>query len=155
MTGPGSIVWLRPDLLDFPDPETALAEPNVQKFIDGKTIRKVVVVPDKLDEESERLLRELAAHRGDEALQDLADLPLERYAHTLLLSTIWRYRDWVIEAFNADLPFDEFTIKQLAGDLMEDAGYEQKLATGFNRNHAITQEGGVISDQVSLASQPQ
>lgn len=61
--------------------------------------------------------------------------------------TMWPWRDWVIEAFNKNLPYDEFVTWQVAGDLLPDATYEQKLATGFNRNHAITQEGGVIEEE--------
>ncbi|MCB0628104.1 MAG: DUF1549 domain-containing protein, partial [Lewinella sp.] len=58
--------------------------------------------------------------------------------------TMWPWRDWVIDAFNTNMPYDSFVIYQLAGDLLPQPTYEQKLATGFNRNHAITQEGGVV-----------
>lgn len=58
--------------------------------------------------------------------------------------TMWPWRDWVVRAFNDNMPYDEFITWQLAGDLLPEATYEQKLATGFNRNHAITQEGGVV-----------
>ena len=58
--------------------------------------------------------------------------------------TMWPWRDWVIRAFNENQPYDEFITWQIAGDLLPDATYEQRLATGFNRNHAITQEGGVV-----------
>jgi hypothetical protein len=61
--------------------------------------------------------------------------------------TMWPWRDWVIEAFNQNLSYDKFITWQLAGDLLPNATYEQKLATGFNRNHAITQEGGVIEEE--------
>ena len=61
--------------------------------------------------------------------------------------TIWPWRDWVINAYNQNLPYDQFVTWQLAGDLLPDASYEQKLATAFNRNHAITQEGGVINEE--------
>jgi hypothetical protein len=61
--------------------------------------------------------------------------------------TIWPWRDWVIKAFNENLPYNDFITWQLAGDLLPDASYEQKLATAFNRNHAITQEGGVINEE--------
>ncbi|MGD1889896.1 MAG: DUF1553 domain-containing protein [Cyclobacteriaceae bacterium] len=61
--------------------------------------------------------------------------------------TMWPWRDWVVKAFNKNLPYDQFITWQLAGDLLPDATYEQKLATGFNRNHAITQEGGVIEEE--------
>lgn len=61
--------------------------------------------------------------------------------------TMWPWRDWVIHAFNENLPYDEFLTWQLAGDLLPDATKEQILATGFNRNHPITQEGGVIQEE--------
>ncbi|MEZ4990462.1 MAG: DUF1553 domain-containing protein [Saprospiraceae bacterium] len=61
--------------------------------------------------------------------------------------TMWPWRDWVIDAFNTNMPYDSFVIYQLAGDLLPQPTYEQKLATGFNRNHAITQEGGVVNEE--------
>jgi len=61
--------------------------------------------------------------------------------------TMWPWRDWVIHAFNKNLPYDEFLTWQLAGDLLPNATKEQILATGFNRNHPITQEGGVIQEE--------
>lgn len=61
--------------------------------------------------------------------------------------TMWPWRDWVIHAFNENLPYDEFLTWQLAGDLLPNATPEQILATGFNRNHPITQEGGVIQEE--------
>ncbi len=61
--------------------------------------------------------------------------------------TMWPWRDWVIHAFNENIPYDEFLTLQLAGDLMPNATKEQILATGFNRNHPITQEGGVIQEE--------
>lgn len=59
----------------------------------------------------------------------------------------WPWRDWVIHAFNKNIPYDQFITWQLAGDLMPDATKEQLLATGFNRNHKITEEGGVIDEE--------
>ncbi|MEM8889864.1 MAG: DUF1549 domain-containing protein, partial [Bacteroidota bacterium] len=61
--------------------------------------------------------------------------------------TMWPWRDWVIDAFNQNLPYDSFLTKQLAGDLLPNASYDDKLATAFNRNHAITQEGGVVNEE--------
>ena len=60
---------------------------------------------------------------------------------------MWPWRDWVIHAFNKNLPYDQFVTWQLAGDLLPDATAEQILATGFNRNHKITQEGGAIPEE--------
>jgi len=59
----------------------------------------------------------------------------------------WPWRNWVIEAFNANKPFDQFTIEQLAGDLLPDPDEDQVLATGFNRNHRIQTEGGAIEEE--------
>jgi hypothetical protein len=59
----------------------------------------------------------------------------------------WVWRDWVIDAYNRNKPFNEFTIEQLAGDLLPQASEHQRLATGFNRNHGITIEGGIIDEE--------
>jgi len=79
-------------------------------------------------------------------------LDVARYADTHgyqddLERIMWPWRDWVISAFNKNLPYDEFIKWQLAGDLLPNANLEQILATGFNRNHKITQEGGVIDEE--------
>ncbi|QJW92689.1 PSD1 and planctomycete cytochrome C domain-containing protein [Frigoriglobus tundricola] len=60
---------------------------------------------------------------------------------------VWAYRDWVISALNADLPFDQFTIEQLAGDLLPNATLQQKVATGFHRNTPFNEEGGTDAEQ--------
>jgi hypothetical protein len=60
---------------------------------------------------------------------------------------IWKYRDYVIDAHNRDLPFDQFTREQLAGDLLPGATQEQKIATGFHRNTQINEEGGIDREQ--------
>ena len=59
----------------------------------------------------------------------------------------WPWRDWVIRAYNTNMPFDEFTIAQLAGDLLDHANDQQRLATGFNRNHRVNNEGGIIPEE--------
>ncbi|MDR3632493.1 MAG: DUF1549 and DUF1553 domain-containing protein, partial [Isosphaeraceae bacterium] len=64
--------------------------------------------------------------------------------------SIWKYRDWVIDALNRDTPFDEFTIDQVAGDLRPDATLAQKVATGFHRNTLINQEGGIDPEQFRI-----
>src|SRR5262245_48287345 len=68
---------------------------------------------------------------------------------------MWRWRDWVIEAFNRNLPYDQFTIQQIAGDLAPpartpEATLNQHLATGFNRNHRINSEDGIIYDEYAV-----
>jgi hypothetical protein len=61
--------------------------------------------------------------------------------------TMWPWRDWVINAFNKNMPFDQFTIEQLAGDLLPDSTIDQKIATGFNRNHMVNNETGIIEEE--------
>ncbi len=75
-------------------------------------------------------------------------LDLARYADTNGYEkdrprSIWPYRDWVIGALNAGMPFDQFTIEQLAGDLLPNATLEQRIATGFHRNTMLNEEGGI------------
>lgn len=65
---------------------------------------------------------------------------------------IWKFRDWVIDALNQDMPFDQFTIEQLAGDLLPNATESQKIATGFHRNTQINQEGGIDKEQFRIDS---
>jgi len=59
----------------------------------------------------------------------------------------WRWRDWVIDAYNKNMPYDQFTVEQLAGDLLPHPTLDQRIATGFNRNHRINTEGGVIVEE--------
>jgi hypothetical protein len=61
--------------------------------------------------------------------------------------TMWLWRDWVIQAMNANMPFDQFTIEQLAGDLLPNPTQSQLIATGFNRNHRINAEAGSIAEE--------
>jgi hypothetical protein len=65
---------------------------------------------------------------------------------------VWLYRDWVVGAFNADMPFDRFTIEQMAGDLLPDATVQQKIATGFHRNTMINDEAGVDPEEFRMAA---
>jgi hypothetical protein len=79
-------------------------------------------------------------------------MDVARYADTHgyqddLERVMWPWRDWVLHAFKKNMPYDQFVLWQLAGDLLPDASLEQVIATGFNRNHKITQEGGVIPEE--------
>lgn len=99
--------------------------------------------PDAYQKLVESLLR--SPHYGERWARPWLDLA--RYADTNGYEkdrprTMWLYRDWVINALNNDLPFDQFTIQQLAGDLMPGATTEQKIATGFHRNTMLNEEGG-------------
>ena len=64
--------------------------------------------------------------------------------------TMWRWRDWVIEAYQKNMPFDQFTIEQLAGDLLPKPTLSQRIATGFNRNHRGNSEGGIIPEEFAV-----
>ncbi|MBI3862423.1 MAG: DUF1553 domain-containing protein [Planctomycetia bacterium] len=61
--------------------------------------------------------------------------------------SMWRWRDWVIDAYNRNMPFDQFTVEQLAGDMLPDATLDQQIASGFNRNHRGNAEGGIIPEE--------
>ena len=63
------------------------------------------------------------------------------------LRVAWKFRDWVINAFNKDMPFDQFTIEQIAGDMLPNATIDQKIATGFHRNTMVNQEGGIDPEE--------
>ena len=63
---------------------------------------------------------------------------------------MWPWRDWVIGAFNRNLPFNQFVIEQIAGDLIPNATRDQKVASGFNRNHMINFEGGAIAEEYQV-----
>ncbi|MBK9129919.1 MAG: PSD1 domain-containing protein [Phycisphaerales bacterium] len=84
-------------------------------------------------------------------------LDLARYADTKGYEkddrrSIWRYRDWVIDAFNRDLPFDQFTIEQLAGDLLPEPSLDQLIATAFHRNTMTNDEGGTDDEEFRVAA---
>ena len=87
---------------------------------------------------------------GERMAQDWLDL--SRYGDTNGYEndsdrSIWKYRDWVINAFNSNMPFDQFAIEQIAGDLILDATPEQRVATGFSRNVTYNEEGGADPDE--------
>jgi Protein of unknown function (DUF1553)/Protein of unknown function (DUF1549)/Concanavalin A-like lectin/glucanases superfamily/Planctomycete cytochrome C len=99
----------------------------------------------------DRLLR--SPRYGERMAQRWLDAA--RYADTNGYQTdgdrvMWRWRDWVIEAFNENIPFDQFTIEQLAGDMLPKPTLEQRIATGFNRNHRGNSEGGVIPEEYAV-----
>jgi hypothetical protein len=109
-------------------------------------------VEDSRPDAYERLVENLLAspHYGERWARPWLDYA--RYADTNGYEkdrrrSIWKYRDWVIGALNADMPFDQFTIEQIAGDMLPDATPDQKIATGFHRNTMLTEEGGVDKDE--------
>jgi Protein of unknown function (DUF1553)/Protein of unknown function (DUF1549)/Planctomycete cytochrome C len=105
-------------------------------------------VNDKAADAYEKVVDNLLAnpHYGERWARKWLDLA--RYADTNGYEkdrqrSIWPYRDWVIQAFNDDMPFDRFTIEQLAGDLLPNATQSQRVATGFHRNTMLNEEGGI------------
>src|SRR6185295_6870725 len=100
--------------------------------------------PDAYDRLVDRLLA--SPHYGERWARRWLDLA--RYADTNGYEkdrgrSVWPYRDWVINALNADMPFDQFTVEQIAGDMLPGATLAQKIATGFHRNTMLNEEGGI------------
>ena len=114
------------------------APADVARFLDDES-------PRAYEQQVDRLLN--SPHYGERMAMQWLDLA--RYADTHGFHIdgrrdMWHWRDWVIQAFNDNKPFDEFTVEQLAGDLLPEPTQKQKIATGFNRNHMINHEGGAI-----------
>jgi hypothetical protein len=104
--------------------------------------------PDAYEKLVDRLLA--SPHYGERWARPWLDLA--RYADTNGFNfdtrrTMWKYRDWVIDALNRDMPFDRFTIEQIAGDLIPNATLDQKIATGFHRNTMTNEEGGTDPEE--------
>ncbi len=104
--------------------------------------------PDAYDRVVDRLLA--SPHYGERWARLWLDLA--RYADSNgfeadRLRSMWPYRDWVIDAFNRDMPFDQFTVEQIAGDMLPGATRAQRIATGFHRNAMTNEEGGVDPDE--------
>ena len=115
--------------------------PEIEAFL-------VDTSPDAYDKLVDRLLA--SPHYGERMAVDWLDAA--RYADTNGFQVdrdreIWGWRDWVIGAFNRNLPFDQFTIEQLAGDLLPNPTIEQRIATGFNRNNMLNEEGGIDPEE--------
>ncbi len=109
-------------------------------------------VADRRGDAYERLVDRLLAspHHGERWGRHWLDLA--RYADSNGYSidsprVVWKYRDWVVAALNRDLPFDQFVIEQIAGDLLPNATIDQKVATGFHRNTMFNEEGGIDREQ--------
>lgn len=137
------LMWLRRVSLDLTGISPSPAEQ--QQFLDeisrlGLSAAKAQVADRLL--QSDRCAERLAMHWLDAA----------RYADTNgynndEMRTMWPWRDWVIEAFRSNMPWDQFLVEQLAGDLLPEATVSQRVATGFIRNHVLTTEGGIIEDE--------
>ena len=139
--------WLRRvsfDLTGIPPSPEELAVYQDQLAKDPAAARAVVV---------DRLLA--SPHFGERWASVWLDLA--RYSDTYGFEKdpgrdIWPFRDWVIRAFNADMPYDEFTIEQLAGDLLPNATADQRLATAFHRNTQTNTEGGTDDEEFRMAA---
>jgi hypothetical protein len=117
---------------------------EIEAFLNDKA-------PDAYEKQVDRLLN--SAHYGERMAMDWLDAARYADTHGYHIDShrdMWPWRDWVIKSFNANMPFDKFTILQLAGDLVPDAGIEGKIASGFNRNHMINFEGGAIPEEYQV-----
>jgi hypothetical protein len=107
---------------------------------------------DKSPDAYEKRVDELLARPQHAERLAMKWLDLARYAdthgyHIDSHRDMWHWRDWVIDAFRRNLPYDQFTIQQIAGDLLPNPTRDQLMATGFNRNHMINYEGGAIPEE--------
>ena len=112
-------------------------------------------VSDQRPDAFERVVDRLLASPAYGERMALNWMDLARYGDSSVMHAdgprqMWPWRDWVISAYNDNKAFNEFTIEQLAGDLLPNATIEQKIATGFNRNHASSDEGGAIPEELRI-----
>ncbi len=131
--------WLRRVSLDLTGLPPTLSE--IDQFLQDQT-------PQAYEKVVDRLLK--SPHFGETMATPWLDLA--RYGDSYgyqsdLLETVWPYRDWVVSAFNKNLPYDQFLTRQLAGDLLPNATNETRLATAFNRLHRMTNEGGSVPEE--------
>jgi mono/diheme cytochrome c family protein len=104
--------------------------------------------PDAYEKIVDRLLA--SPHYGERWARHWLDQARYADTHGFTIDApreIWKYRDWVLEALNRDLPFDQFVVEQMAGDMLPDATLAEKIATGFHRNTLINEEGGIDKEQ--------
>jgi hypothetical protein len=107
--------------------------------------------PDAYEKQVDRLLR--SPHYGERMAMQWLDLARYADSHGYHIDShrhMWPWRDWLIRAYNDNMPFDRFTVLQLAGDLLPNANTDDKIASGFNRNHMINFEGGAIPEEYQV-----
>ena len=139
-------VWLRRASLDLTGLPPTSAE--VDSFLEDVKRRGDAAYAGAAD----RLL--ISPRYGERMAMDWLDVA--RYADTHGFNndaarSMWRWRDWVIESFNQNMPYDRFVTEQLAGDLLPNPTMDQIIATGFGRNHVINSEGGIIDEEYRSA----
>ena len=117
---------------------------EVEAFVADTSEKAYEIVVDRL------LASEAAAERLAMDWMDVARYADSHGLHADGWRMMWPWRDWVIDAFHQNMPYDQFVTEQLAGDLLPNATHSQKLATAFNRNHPMTAEGGVIDEEFRL-----
>jgi len=135
--------WLRRVSFDLTGLPPSLAE--VDAFLADP-------LPDAYERVVDRLLA--SPRYGERMAADWLDLARYADTHGYQMDrprAMWPYRDWVIDAFNRNLPYDRFLTEQLAGDLLPGATREQRLATAFNRLHAQNEEGGIVDEEYRIA----
>ena len=117
---------------------------DVEAFVNDQSSNAYEKVIDRLLE---------STHYGEHMARYWLDIARYGDTHGLHLDNyreMWPYRDWVIKAFNTNLHYDQFVVEQLAGDLLPNATRDQQIATGFNRCHVTTNEGGSIAEEVYI-----
>jgi hypothetical protein len=139
--------WLRRASFDL------IGLPPTLDELDAFQVAAVADLQAAIEMETERLL---ASPRFGERWASVW-LDLARYADSVGYADdgrreVWKYRDWLIDAFNRDLPFDQFTIEQIAGDLIPEATLEQKIATTFSRLTQVNSEGGTDDEEFRVAA---
>jgi len=110
---------------------------------------------DKSPDAYEKLVDRLLASDAYGERMAVAWMDAARYGDTSVMHAdgprdMWPWRDWVIKAYNSNMPFDQFTVEQIAGDLIPEATVSQKVASGFNRNHATSDEGGAFAEELRV-----
>jgi len=135
-------IWLRRASLDLVGLPPTPSE--IDQFMTDVTARGEHAYESKVDEWL------ASPHFGERQAQEWLDVA--RFADTHGFNndttrTMWRWRDWVIESFNSGIPYDRFLTEQLAGDLLPNASLDQRIATGFGRNHVVNSEGGIIDEE--------